>query len=71
MRLSVEASGTGDGAVSGMDLSPQSDRKPLVTFRKTTEGLISRSEMLLVGGTSRSARKTKNLVRHALIWRSS
>lgn len=28
--------------------APQSDRKPLVTLRKTTEGAISRSEILLV-----------------------
>lgn len=51
--------------------APQSDRKPFVTFRNTTEGRISRSEMLLVAGTSRLVRKTKNLPRHALICLSS
>src|SRR5512144_727883 len=48
---------------------PQGDRKPLVTLRKTTDGRISCSLPLLVGGTRRSARKRKNLPRHALIWR--
>jgi hypothetical protein len=42
--------------------APQSERKPLVTFRNTTEGRISRSEMLLAAGTSRLVRKTKNFV---------
>ena len=46
---------------------PHSDRKPLVTLRNTTEGRISRSDMLLVAGTSRLVRKTKNLHRQALI----
>jgi hypothetical protein len=42
----------------------------LVTLRNTADGRISRSEMLLVAGTSRLVRKTKNLARQALIYRS-
>lgn len=51
--------------------APQSERKPPVTLRNTTEGRISRSEMLLVAGTSRFVRKTKNFVCHVLICFSS
>jgi hypothetical protein len=39
----------------------------LVTLRNTTDGRISRSEILLVAGTSRLVRKTKNFPREALI----
>lgn len=47
--------------------APQLDRKPLVTLRNTTEGRISRSDMLLVAGMSRLVRKTKNLPHQVLI----
>jgi transposase len=47
--------------------APHSDLKPLVTLRKTTEGRISRSEMLFVAITSRFVRKTKNFPRYAAI----
>ena len=38
--------------------APHSDRKPLVTLRNTTEGLISRFEMLLVAGTEAAPKMT-------------
>lgn len=69
--LALQARGSGDGAIAGVDAGPQSERKPLVTLRKITDGRISCSLPLLVGGTRRSARKTKNLLRHALTWRLS
>ena len=62
-RLAVQAGGPGDRAVADVDAGTQSERKPPVTLRNTTEGRISRSEMLLVAGTSRSVRNTKNSVR--------
>src|SRR6201987_4252382 len=51
--------------------APQRERKPLVTFRKTTLGLSARSAPLLVSGTWRSVMKVKNWPRHRLVWRMS
>ena len=46
--------------------SVQFDLKPFVTLRKTTDGLISRLEILLGSGTRLSVMKTANLVRQPL-----
>ena len=61
----------GDGAVSGMDLGAPVRAEAVGDLANTTEGRISRPEMLLVAGTSRLIRKTKNFVRQALICLSS
>ena len=43
--------------MSAYRLAAHSDRKQLVTLRKTTQGRSARSEPLLVGGMARLARK--------------
>lgn len=48
--------------------TPESERKLFVTLWDTTERRISRSEMLLVSGTSRLVRKVKSLPRHGRLW---
>ena len=52
-------------------LAPHSDRKQLVTFRKTTQGLKARSEPLLVGGIARLVTKTNRFWRYFLMMRCS
>ncbi len=60
----LAAAGVEGRADAGVEVAaPIGSKSPLVTFRKTVEGRMSRSEPLLVGGTSRSVMKVNRLSR--------